>query len=192
MAYQVPFENVYCRGVIMEGGGDGKIPEIKIKGILKESVAQPRKLHYVAAAPPDYRASYTGSGLPFANQSQAFYATPNYGDVEVSSDGEFEFDVMYPNSYYIGLGTVIVPPTVYVEYKTVSGETRNISIKVDNGIPYRMLTYPMQYTRARKDATFYKDGWSMPVRTQEQVLRDSAYPSTNNMADNFWGLKPPM
>ena len=39
---------------------------------------------------------------------------------------------------------------------------------------------------------FYHCGNSLPVRTQEQVLRDSGYPEDNRMPDNFWGLKPPM
>jgi hypothetical protein len=55
-----------------------------------------------------------------------------------------------------------------------------------------MLSYPMQNTLPRKDAMFYKYGWLMPVRTQEQILRDSAYPDENKMASNFWGLKPPL
>ena len=32
----------------------------------------------------------------------------------------------------------------------------------------------------------------LPIRTQEQVLRDSSYPEDNRMPSDFWGLKPPI
>ena len=82
----------------------------------------------------------------------------------------------------------MVPPTVYVYYKNTNGVQRNIPIQVSQGIPFRTLTYQPN----RKDAMFYKWGWSLPIRTQEQVLRDSGYPQCNTMDVNHWGLKPPM
>lgn len=182
------FENVFCKGVIVTYDFS---KDIKVQGVIRELVEN-NELYYIAAAPPDYRATYTGSGLPFANQDQAFDNSPNFGKVAMT-DNTFNIQLMFPNSYYVGLGTVIVPPTLYIQYiSAITKEVRNITIKLSDGIPYRMLSYPMEYTRARTDAMFYKDGWDMPVRTQEQILRDSAYPSVNRMHPNFWGLKPPM
>ena len=40
------------------------------------------------------------------------------------------------------------------------------------------------------DQRFDKEG--LPIRTQEQILRDSGYPKDNRVPDNFWGLKPPL
>ena len=55
-----------------------------------------------------------------------------------------------------------------------------------------MLTYPQTpITISRESPKFYDGGFQMPIRTQEQILRDSAYPSNNKMPKNFWGLKPP-
>ena len=48
------------------------------------------------------------------------------------------------------------------------------------------------WKKGRDGPTFYEGGWDMPVRTQEQILRDGGYPSYNKEADTFWGLKPPM
>ena len=31
----------------------------------------------------------------------------------------------------------------------------------------------------------------LPIRTQEQILIDSAYPCSNQEPNNFWGLTPP-
>ena len=180
------FENVFCRGEVYQTENK----DIVLKGKVNEAV-QDNMIYFIAANPPDYRASYTGSGLPFANQVQAFESTPNKGAVPIVNN-EFEIKVMYPNSYYVGLGTVIVPPTIFIEYMTPNQEKRNVSVKISDGIPYRMLTYPMQNTLPRSNAMFYKYGWEMPVRTQEEILRDSAYPRKNEMASNFWGLKPPL
>lgn len=180
------FENVFCTGEIRPAE---KNTDLKVVVQMKENVRD-NKVHYVAANPPDYRATYTGSALPFAHQQQAFENTPNKG-VATLFQNACEIYLMYPNSYYVGLGTVMVPPTLYLEYFTWNGVKRNVSIPISQGVPYRMLTYPMQFTKARKDPQFYEDGWAMPVRTQEQILRDSAYPSTNRMSENFWGLKPP-
>lgn len=180
------FTNVFC---------DGEVYPIKeeqfdmnLVGKIKEKVKD-QTIYYIAANPPDYRATYTGSGLPFANQDQAYENTPNKGKVKLMED-TFEIKFMFPNSYYVGLGTVLVPPTIFLEYDNEDGVKRNIKIKLSDGIPYRMLTYPMQYTLPRSDAMFYSFTWDMPVRTQEQILRDAAYPSSNKMAPNFWGLKP--
>jgi hypothetical protein len=181
------FENVFCAGGIYDVGNN---KDVTVFGKIKEGV-QNNEVYFFAANPPDYRATYTGSGLPYANNDQAFDNTPNKGKITLV-DNTFEINLMYPNSYYVGLGTVIVPPTVYLQYKNNEGIKRNLSIKISDGIPYRMLSYPMSYTLPRKDAMFYKWGWGMPVRSQEQILRDSAYPSENKMAENFWGLKPPM
>jgi hypothetical protein len=178
------YKTMYCEGEIIQVSSD--LTDITVFGKLQESVSD-GFVRYVAASPPDYRATYTGSGLPFASHAQAFHNTPNRGIVQLV-DNTFEIKLMYPNSYYIGLGTVMVPPTLYVFYRNSEGVDRNIPIQISTGVPYRTLTYPPN----RKDAMFYKWGWSMPVRTQEQVLRDSGYPSFNTMDINHWGLKPPL
>lgn len=180
------FTTAFCEGNIYQVSAHDLIVFGKINEVVKNNT-----VYYAAANPPDYRATYTGSGLPFANQSQAFENSPNRGSV-VLINNTFEIKLMYPNSYYIGLGSVLVPPSVQLEYETIDGKQRTVTIKLSDGVPYRMLTYPSSYTLPRKDSMFYSFGWKMPVRTQEQILRDSAYPSINKMSGNFWGLKPPL
>jgi hypothetical protein len=162
---------------------------VNVRGIIRDQV-KGDKIEFVAAAPPDFRTSFTGSGLPFANSRIAFENTPTSGTAPLGADKTFLFKVQIPNSYYVGLGTVIIPPVVYLLYTTVDDKKVITHVPLSKGIPYRMLTYPMQYTKARKDVSFYAGGWELPVRTQEQVLRDSKYPCVNSMHDNFWGLKP--
>lgn len=186
------FENAYCSGTISndENYDSQLVVKLRIMDPIKDG-----KVFYIAAAPPDYRATFSGSGLPFATQVQAFQNTPNKGTVEVSGSAqECEINLMTPNSYYVGLGTVYVPPTLYIEYITDNDQKRNISIKLSDGIPYRSLTHPGpgQNTAVRANPMFYATQFGLPVRSQEQVLRDSAYPRENKMAPDFWGLKPPL
>ena len=68
------------------------------------------------------------------------------------------------------------------------------TIKIDEGIPFRTLTHPSPPSELPRNSAmfYYCPGSKLPVRSQEQVLRDSEYPETNNMPKNFWGLKPPL
>jgi hypothetical protein len=184
------FESDYCYGTVTTGEYDS---QLVVSGKIKDDVKD-NKLHFMAAAPPDYRASYSGSALPFTSQLQAFDNTPNRGIVKVSPTGEFTISLMTPNAYYVGLTTVYVPPMLFLEYATPNGDRRNINIRLSDGIPYRSLTWPGpgQNTTPRGNAMFYGTQFSLPVRSQEQILRDSAYPAKNHMEPTFWGLKPPL
>lgn len=179
------FENAYCKGAIYTHDNH----DMFVMGKITESVKDDT-IYYIAANAPDYRATYTGSGLPYANPEQAFDNTPNRGSAKLLSN-TFEVKLIFPNSYYKHLGTILIPPTLYVTYKTNDGETRKVDIKLSDGIPFRMLTYPMQFTRARVDASFYGNQ-ELPVRSQEAILRSSSYPDVNKMPSNFWGFKPPL
>ena len=179
-------ENDSVSGFINVGKSD-----MTLVGHINDDVSD-YNLFYIAASPADHRATYTGSGLPFANQLQAFDSTPNKGVVPINPiDHSFQIDFMIPNSYMVGLGSVTIPPTLYIHY--VDGEKRlkEVSIQVSNGIPYRMLTYPMS-PRSRDGPEFYDSQFYLPVRSQEQILLDSGYPKTNWMPVNHWGLKPPL
>lgn len=167
---------------------------VKVQGKVREE-PDGNRLYYFAASPPDRRQSFSGSGLPFMNADQAFDGTPNVGALSVASGGRFDIDILCPNAYYVGLGTQYVPPTLHVWY-TKNGFRKDAAIKVNNGIPFRTLTYPTLPTRPRDGPMFYKPVETL-ARTQEQILRDSAYPSKHAikteyaMPYNFWGLRPP-
>ena len=166
-----------CGGVVVDGG-DG---EFVVKGKLKTDISNAKLLYY-APNPPTYCSSYSGSGLPYPNPSAAFENTPNKGAVIINSDGKFSFRVRYPNSYYTGLGSVYVPPHVFVK---VCGQDKIHTIELGNGIPFRLLSYPF----LRKNVQFYntKGRNMLPPRTQERILRDSGYPNKNEMPLDFWG-----
>jgi hypothetical protein len=174
---------------ITELAQDGKSVQVNLR--FKETIASP-VVEYVAAAPPDYRMSFAGSGLPFANADQAFANTPNRGEVRVDASMTCNFKLVMPNSYMVQVGTVQIPPTVYISFVNSAGKKQVMPIKLSDPIPFRMMTYPSgPFTKARSDPTFY-DNLTVPIGTQEEILRASAYPTTMKMPDNFWGQKPPL
>jgi hypothetical protein len=137
---------------------------------------------FIAANPADHRASFSGSALPFPSPDFALEGTPNRGEMTLSN-GTATLLLVLPNSYYAALGTVLIPPTVYITY-SIRGLSKTVAIKVDDPIPFRTLTY----NAGRTDASFYQQ--HLPVRSQEAIIRDSAYPEKT--PSDFWGKKPAM
>ena len=144
------------------------------------------KVYYSAASSPDFRTSLTGSSLPFFNEEQAFDNSKNVGFVVLDDNNKSIIKINYPNGYYINLGNTYVKPHVKLWFSKDSQKHESI-VKLSDGIPYRSLTHPYK----RKDATFYGTLWELPVRSQEQILRDSGFPKTDTHYEQFWGLKPP-
>jgi hypothetical protein len=178
--------NMYGK-ILYRGSGD-----VQITGRVDGHVPGKTRVVFWAPNPPNYLTSYTGSALPFANTEMAYEETPNAGTVAVDAEGKFSFSIVYPNGYYTGLGTAYVSP--HVQLQTIVGDSRGEveTVRVGEGIPFRLLTYPpVPATAPRCSPAFYENRGSLPaVRTQEQILRDSAYPDTNEMPANFWGLRP--
>lgn len=181
-----PFASEHAHGSFQPTGYKN---EILVRGIIIDGIKN-NEVRFLAASPTDRRSSFTGSGLPFPNQTQAFENTPNRGLLLLDGSNTFEFTVLYPNSFYVELGRQMIPPTVYLQYYTKDDVKRVIPIKLGEPVPYRMLEYPRHFTIARNGATFYHAHHNLPVRTQEQVLRDGAYPSSYKMDKDFWGLRP--
>lgn len=183
------FNKSLCEGVVLnEGNGN-----VRVVGRVK--IPNPNvKIMYWAANPADFNTSFSGSGLPFANPEQAFDNTENIGAVNTMG-GNFEFTLNYPNSYYVGLGSLYIGPNIHIKICEPGYENEYYTIKLGEGIPFRTLTHPAPPTNNfRVGPTFYNND-RLTIRSQEQILRDSAYPRFNiippAMPDNFWGLRPP-
>ena len=149
---------------------------------------QNREIFYVAAAPYDRRATYTGSGLPFPNPTVAFENTPNVGKETLDVWNRCVIKLITPNTYLDNLGTVTVPPTLYIRYKTATGIPKEVAIRLVDGVPYRSLSYP----NLRDSPSFYGTQFCLIPKSQEDILYDSRYPLDNSMPNNHWGKKPPL
>jgi hypothetical protein len=174
-----------CEGVT-EDSGNG---EYSVNG--HTDAPDGSMIVFWAPNPPNYNGSYSGSGLPFPSPTIAFDNTPNKG-VRVQG-GQFRFQIHFPNSFYAGLGTYYVSPQVYYKICGNSGQDSKVhAITLGDGIPFRTLTYPPPpNTAPRRNCMVYGGRDSLPVRTQEQILRDSGYPDKNLIPDNFWGSSIP-
>ena len=153
-----------------------------IRGEIKETVKN-KQISYNAANIPDYRASFSGSALPFPNQTIAFENSTK-GIVKLNNMNRFEIMFGVPNSYYRNLGSILVKPTLYIQYNNGFVDI-NTSIVLRKEISHRLLTYPSE----RTNPMFYNNVYQLPVRSQEQILRESAYKLIEN-SESFWDRKP--
>lgn len=119
-------------------------PRITVTATL-EGVEDGAQIEYLAARPADYRASYNGSGLPFANPEMAYDETPNHG-VATVLDGQVRIELFLPNSFYVDLGRTLLVPHVLLRAR---GSSHYHIVPVANPIPHRSLTHlPDNYPRA--------------------------------------------
>ena len=119
---------------------NGKIYYEKLVYTIKGKFEQANSytFKYWAAAPGDLRLSYSGSGLPFASEKMAYYNTPNQGHVTTNSNGEFEFQVWAPNSYYICQGITLIPPQIHIYVENLQ---RQYTLALGAPIPNRSLRH---------------------------------------------------
>ena len=162
---------------------------ITINGTLGDQTLPTNGLEiiYWAANPPDYRQSFSGSALPFVDQEMAFENTPNRGKVGISSNGTFSFRIKYPNSYYVNVGNQLIGPYVHLQlYSALTNKKGRVQkISLGQPIPFRSLRHEM----LNRTPMFYQRSVDV-VRTQEKILYDCEYPSTNSVPSNFWGTCP--
>jgi len=169
---------------------------VVLNGILNSSIVQSNldtssaKIKYWAANAPTLNGSFSGSGLPFPNENVAFTKSKNSGLVKINGEN-FSFNVTMPNSYYKNMGAVYVDPEVKIQIvdKDNKGISKVQSIKVGNGIPFRTLTWPVQRNWNNGPMFYYNP--HLTVRSQYQILLDSAYKPNEPVPDNFWGSVPP-
>ena len=184
------FSTMYCHGEItpVDNTNDNNKNDIIVSCMIHD-IVKGNVVHFIASNPLDRHSSFNGSGFPYANSEQAFEGTPNKGSLQ-SVAGTFKIHLLFPNSFYTDLGNSLIPPSLFLKWTSLSGEERRATIKLGDPVPYRFLSYPKEYTMAREDATFYHAHHNLPVRSQEQVFKDSVYPHDNKMTDDYWGLKP--
>jgi hypothetical protein len=182
---QILFNKDLCNGAILyTGTGD-----LIVKGNLKTATPN-AQLFFWAAAPPTKGISFSGSGMPYPDPLTAYDRTPNKGVVNVIN-GQFQFSIKNPNAYYIGLGSLYIPPHINFKLCAAGYEDSYFSVQIDDGVPFRMLTWPAPPTKKPRISPMFYCEPEKGARSQEAILRASEYPSTNTMPDNFWGERPP-
>jgi hypothetical protein len=162
---------------------------IQIDGIIEDTVDN-NIIYYIAPCPSDRHNSFSGSGLPFYNKSQAFENTPNNGKLNLKENNSFLIKVIKPNSYYDNVGNNFIEPELTIYYYNNKNK-KELKINLKNRIPFRHLEYNdiNSHDSTANNIMFYEN-INLPVRTQEQILYDSQYPNNYLIPANYWGLKP--
>jgi len=166
-----------------------------ISGTLKSNLyilssTQPLLCEYQAADSPTYNYSFSGSQLPYPNNIIAFESSENCGNVPIEN-GRFVFHIESPNSYYSEMGKLLVPPEVRIRILAASNHipvSHFQSVILNHYNMYRTLHHPIE--RQLNPQYFYDIRNQPPVRSQYQILLDSAYPNQNNQSSRFWNGKP--
>ena len=182
---KILFNKDICQGTASYNGtGD-----LVVHGQVK-TTSPNAKVYFWAAAPPTYGTSFSGSGMPYPSPDVAYDRTPNKGIIDVV-DGKFVINMKYPNAYYVGLGSLYIPPHVNFKLCEPGADEQYFSVQVDDGIPFRTLTYPAPPTNKPRISPMFYCEPEKGARSQEEILRASAYPAQNVMPANFWGDRPP-
>lgn len=124
-------------------------------------------VRYMAAAPPDSRTSFSGSGLPAPDIFHAFSGGHTCGTAHIGQNGTIELTIPSPNAFWINCGMTMMPPSVFFVYKQHNGRTVLKEVTMLNEVvPYR-------------DIMRTQHVWGHPsnlVTTQEDKLRQTEYP----------------
>jgi len=142
---------------------EGGIFTVKGKILLNRAGT---KIIFQSAEPTDLRQSISGSALPFPNPEMAF-GEINTGAVTTNNMGDFAFQVMTPNSYYleddimkgVGHGKVLVKPHVKLNVITADGQVKKYNFDLgSHAVALRSLTnYPSKFVRStgRNTPTYF-------------------------------------
>jgi len=96
----------------------------------------------LAPCPIDRRASYSGSGLPFASVAMAMEGTPNYVELPADADGAFSVVFKYPNSYLSDDACTKIPPSIFVVLTLPDEAADQIVVRLEmpDDLPVRTIT----------------------------------------------------
>lgn len=158
-----PTDNEYVSCIITEIENN----KINVRGFIK-SPGNYHKMIIMAPNPIDTITSFSGKGLPFPCEMIAFENTPNFETIQ--SNGKFNVDFLYPNSYYTPDGyTKIKSPIVF------SLDNKKIIIELNDKCPLKTLR-----DRKRGDPNFYGTReFILPIGTAEEVINYYSYAKLN-------------
>lgn len=179
-----------CDVSIMKNNNDVFLVNGELRGeLLFLSNVEKLFIKFWAANPPTYSQSFSGSALPYPSEEVAFHNSSNVGVVPVKN-GKFSFSITFPNSYYDNMGSVYVPPQIKI--KACNNANIAVSkiqqINLSEGVPFRTLTWTPKKNPDIGCMFYCNPG--LKARTQEEILKASAYPVVNKVPNNFWGERP--
>lgn len=170
-----------CEGVVLYKGKGNYV----VKGKLEINQTSNPIVVFWAPNKPTIGTSFHGSGLPYPNPEIAFESTPNKGAVK-TKNGYFEFNVEYPNSFYVTNTGEYLSPRVLIRVCEKGIKHPVQTIKLGDGIPFRLLNYPPPPLEPKYGTPLFyqKERGKGDPKTQYQLLLSRSYPK--KMPKHFW------
>jgi hypothetical protein len=136
--------------------------------------------------PPDRMTSFDGSGLPFPNAHVAY--SPSQRGVCTYANGKHTLAGAHTPNVYVGDGGVVGAPEAVLRYASAG-------VPVEEAVPvHGAATVPHRNVVSspfRTGPEFYDHRAKLPVRSQEQILRDGAFGHGSVAAVDYgWGSRP--
>lgn len=123
-----------------------------------------------APMPIDKHSSYTGVALPFPCEEIALDNTLNIYELRKYSDGTFNVDFIYPNSFYGNDGkTIYKSPVIFLL------DDEKIIIELKNLCPLKTLS-----SRISNPNQYNMKEYLLPVATSEKTMYNYANLKINN------------
>lgn len=147
---------------------DGASNKRRVECTITLEDADPNQtIRYMAAAPPDVRSSYSGSGLPAPNMHHAFSGGHVCGITSINISNIVKLTIPPPNSYWTECGMVLIPPTVYVIYTHNNGKRAlHKHILMEEVIPFRDI----QHAPYRTDPVFYQKRRAVVMNQDKKLM----------------------
>jgi hypothetical protein len=141
---------------------------LNITGSIKFPV-QYSKLLIISPNPIDRMVNYSGSGLPFPNETIAFENTPNYQIIDKS--GNINVNFKYPNSFYSRNGKNKIVSSLFIELTNHEDKSFQLQYELNDLNNLRTLIN----RENRKGPEFYgaKDS-ILPIANAETVMYEYA------------------
>lgn len=140
--------------------------KMTVNGSIKNPMVF-KKMVILAPNPIDRMTNYSGSGLPFPCADIAFDNTPN--KYIIGSDGSFNVNFTYPNSYYGQNGYTKIISSIFFILDYGDNKKETIRFELKDLCVLRSLA---DRSSKRKGPEFYaaKD-YILPIDTAENVMR---------------------
>jgi len=182
------YSNEYCNLTVKQNTyGDMIISGIAKSRLLLTAMYGGVLVKFWAPAKPQRGYSFDGSGIPYPTEAIAYQNSSNIGVAELIK-GRFEFLVNRPGSYYKDLGKTLVKPEIKFQFSDYNNQPLSPAFRIPlgDGIAFRTQSWTPKRDWNIGPMFYYAP--NLPIRTQYQILKDSAY--TLKEPANFWGLTP--
>jgi hypothetical protein len=140
--------------------------KISIDGILLDDIKNYKSVKLFAANPIDRMVNYSGSGLPFPNNTIAFENTQN---ILIIKENSFKTEFGYPNSFYTIDGFNKIEPSIFIHIVTLTNNNIYEKMSLTDLYPLKSLTY--RHSRNTEPVYYDHKNHVLPVDTAEEVMK---------------------